>query len=54
MVREEVPADTRSSGAVGRAVYSLSRLSNTLGLTAADEDDSEYILRVMKSGLCNI
>ena len=50
-VEGQVPSDGASGGRglLSSAVYSLNRLSNALGLTAADEDDEEYRQRVMKS-----
>ena len=52
LVEGHVPSDRR--GVVSSVVYSMNRLSNALGLTALDEDDSEYKQRVMRSEGSNI
>ena len=50
LVEGHVPSDSSSGGLLGTAV---NRLSNALGLTTPDEDDSEYRKRVLKSELYN-
>ena len=49
LVEGHIPSDRSGRGVVSSVVYSMNRLSNALGLTALDEDDSEYKQRVMRS-----
>lgn len=50
LVEGQVPSDSSGRRFLRGVVYSMTRLSAALGLTAGDEDDSQYKQRVMRSG----
>ena len=42
VVEGDVPSDESGRGLRGRAMYALTRLSTSLGLSSVEEDDTEY------------
>ena len=54
LMEGHIPSGRNGRGVLSSVVYSMNRLSNALGLTALDEDDSEYKQRVMRSEGNNI